>query len=91
MNWLVYILKSLKDDKYYIGSTSDLNARIKRHNTGGNRSTKHRRPLVLVYSEKCVDQSSSFNREKQIKSYKGGEAFKKLIGVGGRVVKCNRL
>jgi hypothetical protein len=35
---LVYILKSLKDHKYYIGSTADVTARLKFHNEGVQRS-----------------------------------------------------
>ncbi|MEI6479299.1 MAG: GIY-YIG nuclease family protein [bacterium] len=33
--WFVYILKSLKDGRYYIGSTSDIEKRVERHNHGG--------------------------------------------------------
>ena len=78
-NWFVYILRSLKDGRYYIGSASDLEKRIERHNRGGNISTKNRRPLELVYFEIYNTRVEALCREKTIKSYKGGEAFKKLI------------
>lgn len=77
--WNVYILKSLKDNKYYIGCTNNLERRIKEHNSGNNISTKNRTPLKLVYSEIFKDSKSAYAREKQIKSYKGGNAFAKLI------------
>ena len=77
--WHVYILKSLKDGRFYIGSTSNLEARINRHNAGGNISTKNRRPLKLIYSEIYQSKHEALRREKQIKSYKGGEGFKKII------------
>ncbi len=79
MEYYVYILKSLKDGKYYIGSTKDVNARLNYHNAGKQRSTKHRIPFVLMHHEQHADKKSALAREKQIKSYKGGEAFKKLV------------
>ena len=77
--YYVYILKSLKDNKYYIGSTSDLQARLAYHNAGLQRSTKHRIPFEMVYHEVLASKETALIREKQIKSYKGGEAFKKLL------------
>jgi putative endonuclease len=41
MSYYVYILKSLKDGRYYIGSTSDVMARLKFHNSGLQRSTRY--------------------------------------------------
>ena len=79
MDYFVYILKSLKDQRYYIGSTSDVIKRLEYHNAGKNKSTKHRAPFILVYQENLSDKSLALKRELQIKSYKGGEAFKKLI------------
>ncbi len=77
--YFVYIIKSLKDGRYYIGSTANVEARLQFHNAGLQRSTKHRIPFILVYSEKLPSKSLALQREKQIKAYKGGEAFKKLI------------
>jgi putative endonuclease len=75
----VYILKSLKDQKYYIGSTSDVEARLAYHNAGHQRSTRNRIPFVLVYTEVCISKTVAEKRETQIKSFKGGMAFKKLM------------
>lgn len=77
--YFVYIAKSLKDGGFYIGCTDNLVRRIKEHNSGKTQSLKNRRPLVIVYSEMYNDASEAFKREKQIKSYKGGWAFKKII------------
>lgn len=44
----VYLLKSFKDNKNYIGSTINLNRRLKQHYNGKVISTKHRRPLKLI-------------------------------------------
>lgn len=47
----VYVLKSDKDDNFYIGSTNDLKKRISEHNNGKVPSTRPRRPFHLVYYE----------------------------------------
>jgi len=77
--WFVYVLKSLKDGKYYIGYTSNLERRLEEHNSGKQRSTKHRAPFELVHYEVFHSKSDAIKREKQLKSYKGGEAFKRLL------------
>lgn len=79
----VYILKSEKDNRYYIGCTNNINMRLVWHNEGRNTSTKYRRPFKLVYSEEFLMKKDAIQRERKIKSYKGGNEFKKLIS--GRV------
>lgn len=79
MSYYVYILQSLKDSKYYIGSTSDVGARLSFHNAGLQRSTKYRIPFKLILSEEYDSREEALRREKQIKEWKGGEGFKKLI------------
>ena len=76
---LVYILKSKKFNKYYIGHTADLNNRLLRHNRGLAKSTKNFRPWEIVYKEFFDTKQEAYRRELQIKSYKGGQAFKKLL------------
>ena len=75
----VYIIQSLHDKKYYIGITIDLDNRLRKHNQGGVQSTKNRRPFKLVHFEKFDNYQSARAREKEIKSYKGGNNFKALM------------
>ena len=77
--WNVYILKSIPTGRFYIGCTSDLERRLRKHNAGYNLATKWRKPWSVVYSELFVEQSSAYAREKQIKKYKGGNAFRALL------------
>ena len=77
--YTVYVIQSKKNRHYYIGSTGDINKRIFYHNNNKNRSTKNKGPWELVHSEIFEDKKSAWLRERQIKSYKGGEAFRKLI------------
>ena len=79
MAYYVYILRSLKDKKFYIGSTSDIPARLNYHNSGRQRSTKNRIPFELVLFETLETKEKALQREKQIKSWKGGAAFQLLV------------
>ena len=79
VSYFVYILQSEKDRRFYIGSSADVNRRLEYHNTGKQRSTKNRTPFKLVYKEELKTKSEALKREKQIKDFKGGEAFKKLL------------
>ena len=79
MRYFVYILQSLKDKKFYIGCTSDLQKRIAYHNAGKNRSTKYRTPFKLLYSEGLSDKHKAFQREFYLKSPKGFLEKKRII------------
>lgn len=63
----VYLLKSLKDGKLYIGYTNDLKRRLLQHNEGLTRSTKSRRPFVLVYYEAYRSEADARHREQNLK------------------------
>lgn len=52
---------------------------MREHNTGHTASIAKRAPFKVVYIEKFSSQKEAFSREKVIKRYKGGEAFKKLL------------
>jgi putative endonuclease len=66
-----YILRSLKDGKYYYGSAENVQIRLRNHNDGSVRSTKARRPLALVHSEHFATRTEAIKREKFFKSIKG--------------------
>ncbi len=67
----VYILRSLKDKKFYTGYTKNLKLRFEQHQRGLASSTKDRRPLELVYYEACLSQKDATHREKYLKTYLG--------------------
>lgn len=75
----VYILKSLKDNKFYVGMTLNLEKRLREHNSGQVRSTKYRRPLNLIYSERYRTQREAFKRERELKLPSAGKFKKKLL------------
>lgn len=75
----VYLLRSKKDKKFYIGSTSNLKLRFQEHNNGKVKSTSYRRPLRLVYYEAYINENVARKRERQLKSGKANTALKKRL------------
>jgi putative endonuclease len=75
-----YVLKSLKDGKFYIGWSDDLRSRIEKHNKGQVNSTKGRAPLKLVYYEACLSKEEAIKREKSLKTGFGRLYLKNRIG-----------
>jgi len=74
--YYVYIIKSLRDGKLYIGYTNDLRSRFKKHQEGKVVSTKYRRPFVLVYYEAYMSEEDAKEREKQLKHF--GKSYSQL-------------
>ena len=65
----VYVLKSLRNGKRYIGSTNLLpEERLKKHNYGSNRFTKGNDPFELIYQEKHIDKTAARKRENFLKT-----------------------
>ncbi len=74
----VYILK-FKNNQLYTGFTSDLKRRVKQHNSGGVKSTRNRRPLVLIHYEAYLRESDARRREKYLKGTEGKRMLKLQI------------
>ena len=67
--WYLYVLRC-NDDSLYVGITTEISARLDKHNSGsGAKYTRSRLPVVLAYFELCEDESSARKREHQIKSW----------------------
>ena len=78
--YFVYILYSTKINQFYIGSTNDLDARLKHHNYGATPSTKKGAPdWVIMYTEKLQNKSEALKREIQIKKKKSRKYIEFLI------------
>jgi putative endonuclease len=75
----VYVLKSLKDGRTYVGCTKDLENRVKEHNAGEVKSTKTRVPFVLWYKEEYADKYEAFNREQHFKTSWGRRQLRKIL------------
>jgi putative endonuclease len=75
----VYVLKSLKNGKRYVGySGKTALARLDKHNRGGNKWTKINKPFILLYQEEYTSKTEAIKREKFLKS---GQGRKYLDGI----------
>ena len=77
--YYTYVLQSERDNNFYVGFSKNLNKRIKDHNSGNVRSTRHRTPLKLVYWEGCLNQTDATKREKYLKTAWGKRYLKNRI------------
>lgn len=67
----IYIMRSKKDGRLYIGSGVNAEESVKRHNFGDNRATNGQRPWVLLYQEGFVTKPEAVQREWFLKSNEG--------------------
>ena len=77
MKFKGYILENPKGE-YYKGHTSNLDARLERHNSGSVKSTRGKGPWKCVYTESFATKGEAMIREKQIKKWRR-ELLDKLI------------
>lgn len=69
--YFIYVFISKKDSDFYTGYTNNLKKRIKEHQEGKVKSTKHRLPVQLIYYEVCINKYDALAREKYLKSGRG--------------------
>ena len=79
MDYTVYILYSLKDERLYIGYTKNIERRLEQHNLGEVSSTSYRRPLELIYTELYKNKEAAEKREKFLKSLCGSRIKKRIL------------
>lgn len=67
MRFFVYLLEC-SDKTYYCGYTTDVKARLAKHNAGkGAKYTRGRLPAKLAYFERKSSKSAAIKREAEIK------------------------
>jgi len=70
--FIVYVLRSLKNDKRYIGHTSkNVFIRLKEHNKGCNKWTRENGPFKIIYIEEYISKTEAIKREHFLKSGQG--------------------
>jgi len=77
--YTVYVLRSLKDKRTYVGCTNDIKRRLQDHNTGQVQSTKYRIPFKLVYKEEYINRTVAFKREEHLKTSWGRRQLRKIL------------
>ena len=84
--YFVYVLQSIKSDRFYVGSSTKPDERLVSHNAGRVRSTKAYRPWERVLLEEHPDRNTAEKRERYLKSGWGRRWLKEYIRRDGRVV-----
>jgi putative endonuclease len=74
-----YILYSASMDKYYIGHTSELQERLRKHNTNHKGFTGKVNDWKIVYTEEFQSKTEAYQRERQIKGWKSRQKIEILI------------
>ncbi len=68
-NWYLYLLRCA-DGSLYTGITKNLEERFKKHNAGkASRYTRTRRPVELLYQERCGSRTKALVRECTVKAF----------------------
>ena len=69
MNYFVYVIGSLKNSKpkTYVGSTKDLNERLKKHNSGKGAKSTRGRKWKIIYHEIINSKEKALRREYYLK------------------------
>jgi putative endonuclease len=80
MSYKVYAIKSLKDNRIYVGMSENPIKRVREHNNKQVFSTKGYTPWKIFYIEDCGDDRKiARQREKYLKSYSGKEFLKRFL------------
>ena len=75
--WYVYVIKSLKNGRLYVGSTNDIKRRLNEHNDGiGGKYTKDNRPFKLIFYEAFLNKKDAIKDELFFKTGYGREVLK---------------
>jgi predicted GIY-YIG superfamily endonuclease len=81
----VYILRSdTHPDRHYVGVTSDVERRLKWHNTGPPGVTVHHRPWSLVVALEFTNATAAARFERYLKTGSGRAFAKRHFGPGSR-------
>ncbi len=66
--FFIYILRSEKTKRYYVGSTKNLENRLKEHNSGETKSVRNGIPWKMIHVENFETRVEAVRKEKQIKA-----------------------
>ncbi len=78
--YIVYVLKSLKNNKRYIGFTSKkITQRLDWHRWGLTSWTRQNGPFELVYTEHVQGKQSALRREKFFKTGNGRKTLELIL------------
>lgn len=75
----VYILESIRNNRFYIGSTINIQKRVEDHNLGRVKATQHIQPLSLKIFIPCETLTAARIAEYRLKQYKRKDILERVI------------
>ena len=75
----VYVLRSAVTGRLYTGSTADVQDRLRRHNAGESKATRHGIPWTLAHTETFATRAGAVQRERYYKTGRGREELETLL------------
>lgn len=75
----IYVLRSKKDNKLYVGYSSKPHERFVEHQKGRVPATRDRRPLEMLYCELYKNRKDAMQRERYFKTGWGRNYLKKIL------------
>jgi putative endonuclease len=76
---MVYILYSEKCDRYYIGYSENIDARLERHNNGVVTATQKCKPYILKAYKTFLSELEARKEERRLKKGKNRKYLEWLI------------
>jgi putative endonuclease len=74
----VYVLKSVKTGRRYVGSCENVDERVRRHNTGHSKTTRHGIPWTVLLSESFLTREEAVRKERYYKTGRGRDELRRL-------------
>jgi len=79
MQYFVYIIKSNKTGRFYIGQTQDIDLRLQFHNTGRSKYTKNLGPWSIFAYKAFNTRSEAMKEEKKLKNLRSKKLLLEFI------------
>jgi putative endonuclease len=74
----VYVLRSQKTGRRYVGFCENIDDRLRRHNAGESKATSHGIPWMLFHVEEFLTRSEAMSRERYYKTGRGRDELDRL-------------
>jgi putative endonuclease len=84
----VYILRSQKNNRFYIGSTDNIDKRLKEHNLGKSKYTSESGPWKIVFQQEFGTLKLARQVEIKLKKLKNKNVLEKIINKGKIFLSC---
>ena len=75
----VYILRSGRTGRRYVGSCEDVDARLRQHNAGLSKATRHGLPWTVLRTEQFSTRAEAVRKERYYKTGRGRDELDRLL------------